>query len=55
MLILGETFKIEVQSLKMLILAETFDQIEFPSVKILILAETFNRNRGSKSENVDFS
>ena len=41
--------------MKRLILAETLDQIEVPSVKMLILAETVDRNRGSESENVDFS
>jgi len=38
-----------------LILAEPLDEIEVPSVKMLILAETVDRNRGSESENVDFS
>ena len=47
--------KIEVRSVKRLILAETLDQIEVPSVKMLILAETFDRNRGRKVENIDFS
>ena len=41
--------------MKRLILAETLDQIEVPNVKMLILAETLDRNRGSESENVDFS
>ena len=39
----------------MLILAEALDQIEVRSLKMLILAEAFDRNRGSESENVDFS
>ena len=41
--------------MKILIIAETSVQSLVFDVKMLVLAKTFNRNRGSKSENVDFS